>query len=250
MAGHLTMAREHPVSIRIYERHIKLFRFLNDTWIVTTILRSFLEERSQELLNSDRKGKRYYPVPKRDRTVKSRRSDHDVGTVLKSQHERDVFATNIISIVSRMEAFLQECLTAAIIVHPAKLAILDKTGVPLDLFLEIGDREALLERLIEARCQELMFAKPAEYIAKFEKVIAIELPAELVAEYLEVKATRDLLVHNQGRINDIYVAKSGANARGVSGDVLEIDSDYFEQVVTTAKSLSGAIQRLTEKKYK
>ena len=226
-----------------------MFRYLNDTWIVTGMLRDFLQERSEELLNSDYKGKRQYQVPKRSRTVKSRRTDRDVGSVLKAQHERDVFATNIISIVSRMEAFLQECLTIAILAHPGKLSILDKAGVPLELFLELKDHDVLLERLVEARCQELMFAKPADYISKFERVLSIELPAETVADYLEIKATRDLLVHNQGRINNIYVAKAGANKRGENGDELRVDADYFGEVVVTAKSLSGAIQRLTEEQY-
>jgi hypothetical protein len=33
------MSRNHSVSIAIYNRHIRLFRYLNDAWIFTMLMR-------------------------------------------------------------------------------------------------------------------------------------------------------------------------------------------------------------------
>lgn len=188
------MARNHPVSIQIYKRHIRLFRYLNDAWIFTKLMRPELKRRGDELCNNRSKEKKRYPVPKRDRAVKSKRRDSDVGQVFIAQYERGMFDTNIISIVSRLEAFIQECLVIAILDQPKKLSIIEKGGVPLDLFLEHEDRNALLERLITMRCQELMFAKPSDYLTKVVQVLSIEIPKDCIASYIELKATRDVLI--------------------------------------------------------
>ncbi|MDB5405670.1 MAG: hypothetical protein JWL84_582 [Rhodospirillales bacterium] len=243
------MTRSHTVSIETYKRHIRLFRYLNDVWIFTQLMRPELKRRGDELRHSRSKAKKSYPVPKRDRAVKSKRRDSDVGQVFIAQYERGLFETNIISIVSRVEAFIQECLVIAIWDQPEKMSIIDKGGVPLDLFLAHEDRNALLERLIAMRCQELMFAKPADYLAKAAQVLSIEIPKDRIANYLELKATRDVLIHNQGLINRLYIDKAGTKARGQLGDELVIDEDYFGDAVMSAKALSGAMQRETEKKY-
>jgi len=41
----------------------------------------------------------------------------------------------------------------------------------------------------------------------------------------------------------------GAKRAAKSNNELDIDEDYFEEVIKNAKALSGAIQRETEKKY-
>ena len=58
------------------------------------------------------------------------------------------------SAVSRTEANLLECLNIVIAEHPRKLSILaDRTGIPVDLFLEHEDRDVVLERYIALRCE-------------------------------------------------------------------------------------------------
>jgi hypothetical protein len=244
------MARKHPVSTAIYRRHIRLFRYLNDAWIFTTLLRPELETRGKALRESKSKAKKPYPVPKRDRTVSSKRRDSDVGDIFIAQYHRGIFDTNIVSIVSRVESFIQECITIAILNQPKKLSIIgEKSGVPLDLLLAHEDRDDLLEAYIALRCQELMFGKPSDYLAKAAKVLSIKIDKDIMDSYIEIKASRDIIIHSLGRINKIYLDKAGKKARGKAGDELPIDADYFEEVIMIAKSLSGAIQRETEKKY-
>lgn len=244
------MARNNLVSDKIYRRHIRLYRYLNDAWIFTDQLRPHLKERAEELRASPRKGKRRYSVPKEDRTVESRRTDADIGQLYRAQWERGVFETNIVSIVSRTEAFLLECLNIAIVRYPQKLTILaDRAGIPVDLFLEHEDRGVILERYIASRCEALMFAKPKDYLELFKKVLTIDLDADPLSDYLEIKASRDIIVHNLGEINKLYLDKAGDKARGAEGDELVIDKTYFKHVITTVKNLSGSIQRESERVY-
>jgi len=110
------MARNHSLSISIYQRHIRLFRYLNDAWIFVQLMRPELARRGAELRASQNKKKKKYPVPKRDRSVTSGRRDQEIGDVFVSQYERGIFETHIISIVSRVETFIQECMLLGL--HP------------------------------------------------------------------------------------------------------------------------------------
>lgn len=244
------MARKNPVSVAVYKRHIRLFRYLNDTWILTGLMRPELKRRAETLAASTSKVKRRYTVPKKGRIVESRRRDSDIAQIYQSQFDRGIFETNIVAMVSRVEAFIQECLVIVICHHPKKLSIIaDKSGIPLDLFLEHESRDDLLERYVALRCEGLMFGKPAEYLDKVERILSIQIDDDLKKDYIEIKASRDIIVHNLGEINRLYVDKAGEKARGAVGDELVVNRTYFRHVLVTAKTLSGAIQREVEKAY-
>lgn len=245
------MARESPVSKAIYTRHIRLYRYLNDAWIFTELLRPDMKKRSDALRSSKSKAKKSYAVPKRKGTVVSRRRDEDIGQLFYAQHERGIFETNIVSMVSRVEAFIQDCIGIAASAYPAKLSVLaDKSGIPLDLFLEHEDRDDVIRRFVAVKCEGLMFGKPSEYLDKAAKVLAIELDPDTVRAFIEIKASRDIIIHNNGLINKLYVEKASDNRRGAVGEELVIDHAYFRHVIITLKALSGGIQSKTEEVYK
>jgi len=245
------MARKNLVSIAIYRRHIRLYRYLNDTWILTQLMRPELKDRAERMAASTSKAKRRYSVPKKGKSVASRRRDSEIAKIYQAQFRRGIFETNIVAIVSRVEAFIQECLVIVIRNHPKKLSIIaDKAGIPIDLFLEHESRDDLLERYVAVMCEALMFGKPAEYLDKAAKILSIEIDVDLIKDYIEIKASRDIIVHNLGEINRLYVDKAGEKARGAVGDELVINRAYFKHVLVTAKTLSGAIQREVEKVYR
>ena len=94
-----------------------------------------------------------------------------------------------------------------------------------------------------------MFGKPTVYLDKATKVLSIEIDDEFIKDYIEIKASRDIIVHNLGEINSLYVDKAGEKARGALGDELVVNTAYFKHVLVTAKTLSGTIQREVEKVY-
>lgn len=245
------MARESEVTKAIYRRHLNLIRYLNDAWIFTDLLRPELKERARKLRASKSKAKKPYVVPKRGSSVVSKRRDEDIGHVFMAQHDRGIFETHIVSMVSRTEAYLQDAVSIVACAYPKKLSILaDKGGIPLDLFLESEERDDVIRRFVALRCEGLMFGKPADYLDKTAKVLAIELDVGIVSDFIEIKASRDIIIHNSGRINKLYVEKAGEQRRGEAGDELEIDRDYFKHVLTTLKMLSGSIQSKIEDVYK
>jgi hypothetical protein len=245
------MTRNSAVSKAIYTRHIRLYRLLNDAWIFTELLRPDLRARAEMLRSSPSKVKRSYKVPKRSGNVNSKRRDEDIGLIFYAQHERGIFETNIVSLVSRTEAFIQDSLAIVATAYPNKLSVLaDKGGIPLDLFLEHEERGDVIRRFVSMKCEGLMFGKPSEYLEKAAKVLTIELDADVVKAFIEIKASRDIIIHNSGRISKLYIEKAGDQRRGEDGEELVINRAYFRHVIVTLKKLSGEIQSKVEQKYK
>jgi hypothetical protein len=194
--------------------------------------------------------KKRYEVPKGSATAVSLRRDDDVGLIFRAQYLRGLFETNIVNMVSRAEAFIQECAALAVCEFPEKIGILsEKAGIPADLLLTYDTKEQILKRFVALRCEALMFGKPSEYMDKIQRVLSIELDADLCAQYIELKASRDIIVHGRGEINRLYVDKAGAQRRGDVGEELEIDLEYFKHVLVTLKDLSKSIQRETESRF-
>jgi hypothetical protein len=245
------VARRNVVSIGIYKRHLRLLHYLNDTWIFTVLTLPELIRKREALSTTGSKAKKPYAVPSKGRGIVSHRRDDDIAQVYQAQIDRGVFETNIVSIVSRTEAYIQECLSIAIKKYPEKLSLIaEKSGVPIEMLLANESRDDIIHQYIALRCESMMFGKPKEYLQNVEKVLAITIDQDVINEYIEIKASRDIIVHNSGAINKMYVEKAGAARRGEIGDELKIDSNYYRQVLVTVKSLSGIIQRETENKYK
>lgn len=253
------MARDSITSKEIYKKHIRLFRHLNDSWIFMELIRPGFERAAKKLRATKDLDKKTYKVPKEDgkskddqiEMINSFRRDEEVGGLYYYQYNYGLFETNIISAISRTEAFIQDCLVIVINSFPRKLSILaDKSGIPLDLFLGHDRREDIINRYVALKCEGLMFAKPSEYIEKLKKVLDIEIDDDLILDYIEIKASRDIIIHNNGKINELYVNKAGKKARGAVGNNLKVDYEYFRHVIAKLKRLSGIIQRETEKVYK
>jgi len=94
-----------------------------------------------------------------------------------------------------------------------------------------------------------MFGKPLEYMENIQRVLSIELNADLCGKYIELKPSRDIIVHGRGETNRLYVDKAGAQRRGEVGDELEIDLEYFKHVLVTLKDLSKSVQQETENQF-
>lgn len=96
----------------------------------------------------------------------------------------------------------------------------------------------------------LAYARVDAWFAHLEKIVKLGCPSwEQVERLAEIKASRDVLVHNEGIANSIYVDKSMGQARFKEGDTLEIPEHYhrdswelIKQVVS--KIADAAIDRL------
>jgi hypothetical protein len=74
----------------------------------------------------------------------------------------------------------------------------------------------------------MSYKSPGEFADFFGKCVGVNLlECPAFHRYIEVKASRDIFIHNQGVANDIYAKKAASHARVSPGFVLPADAAYF-----------------------
>lgn len=127
------------------------------------------------------------------------------------------------------EAFFTDFLRAWLRAQPHFL--LPTEPVPFPDILSAPDKPALVEEAVERKVLGLFYRKPADWFKFIEDKLHLGRPtADEVARLAEAKATRDVLIHNQGVANDVYLTKSGALARHPLGEFIDLPEPYHHGV--------------------
>ena len=126
--------------------------------------------------------------------------------------------------VSTFEDFLFDLLRLWLAIHPASLS--DKS-LKFGTVLKAGDIATVTLAVIDKELNELKYERVADWFAYLEKLVKLGCPTpEEIEALAEMKASRDILVHNKGIVNAVYVSKSGSKARYKDGENLEISEPY------------------------
>ena len=132
----------------------------------------------------------------------------------------------VLQIVTIIEAMLGDVMRSVVVKYPQKLGA--KRTITIQNVLEAASLQEMHLRATDALINELSYKSPPEF-AEAVKVLTginlLECPA--FHKYVEIKATRDIHIHNRGIANEIYTRKAGSHARVKAGAHLPITNDYF-----------------------
>lgn len=226
--------------------HVDNVRRFNDTHIfVSQSIPVLIDVRNQYRKSKSKKDKKYY-VPYKGRSRFAKRTDVELKKIFDRYIDKDLYTNFIIASVSQLESFLADILRYVILCYPQKLSIkiqgiLTSKDMPLDFLTGSNTIKEALEKAIDRRVNEVFRASPDLYFKYFEEVTGVKIAEEVFEDYIEIKATRDLLVHNTGKINQIYLNKAGKKARGKNGDILKVDDQYFEYCLDVMKRVSRVV---------
>lgn len=132
----------------------------------------------------------------------------------------------LIHLVTLVETMLGDVIRAIVARYPQKLG--GKRTLSLQSVLEATSLEEVHLRATDALLNELSYKSPAEFAESMEQLFSINLlECPAFHHYIEIKATRDIFVHNRGIANDVYARKAGSHARVKSGMALPADLQYF-----------------------
>jgi hypothetical protein len=141
-----------------------------------------------------------------------------------------------VQLTSVFEAFLFDFLRILLTNDPRHLA--QKKQIEVGVALSAADRGALVLLIAERELNELKYDRPSAWFDYMSKIVKLGCPAEDEIERIaEMKAARDLLIHNSGIVNKIYLDKAGAKGRYAIGEPVVIDRPYFNDCWVLAKKL-------------
>jgi hypothetical protein len=96
--------------------------------------------------------------------------------------------------------------------------------------LNSPDKDTIADAVIDKELNEIKYEKVADWFAYFEKLARIGYPGSDEIETLgEIKASRDILVHNKGIVNHLYLWRAGKKSRFKEGEYLEIPEYYHRE---------------------
>jgi len=245
---------KRPLSLRIARRQNAFVREANDVHIFLKQALPLLEKAKEEYGASKHKKDRRYYVPSIRRTKFARRNDNELKNIYDRFITRSLYETFLVMGVSQFESFLADVLREVFFEYPKKLGV-SLSGiapcrqVALEVLLDATDLNEAIEDAIEQHLSSVFFAGPREYLVYVEKVVGANFPVEERDIYVELKATRDLLVHGLGAINALYLSTAGRKARGGLGDEVVVDAKYFSDALATMKRLAGVVKRDAENAY-
>lgn len=129
--------------------------------------------------------------------------------------------------VSLFERFVFDLLRIWLTEHPRSLS---GKQVKFQTVLDSADKDEIVAAVVQKEVLELSYKRVADWFAHFEKIAQLGCPNQYQIERLaEIKASRDVLVHNNGIANSLYVDKSVGQARFANGDRLELSEQYHRE---------------------
>jgi hypothetical protein len=129
-------------------------------------------------------------------------------------------------LVSVVEAMLEDTLRIVLRKFPKKLGA--QKQIDLQLVLEASSIEEVHSKAIDALLNESSYKSPRDFAKSFESFTGVNLlESPAFHRYIEVKATRDVFIHNRGVANQVYLRKSGSHARATMGSKVPCEIGYF-----------------------
>jgi len=245
---------ERPLARKVFSLQVRIVGKLNDVHIFIQQAVPLLEAgRSKFEVSTHKKNRRYY-VPVVGRTKFARRKDKEVKAIYDRFITRELYENLIVTAVSQFESFVFDVLRLIITEYPQKLTLSIKgvetnREVPLEVLLRSDNLKDVINEVIDKRLNTISYAPPKAYLEYLSHIVGVETTDPAFLNFIEIKATRDLIVHNSCIINEVYLSKVGDRKRGEIGETVIIDASYFDHCIATLKRVSGIIKREVEKNF-
>jgi hypothetical protein len=133
-------------------------------------------------------------------------------------------SATFLQFVSLFEDFLLGLIRLWLRAFPQRL---EKRTVRAAVVFGAKDIEEVREQVIQQQVLDLAYRSLPDWFAFLSGLVNLNHPGKDEVERLaEIKASRDVLVHNRGVANAIYVERAGARKRFAAGAKLEIQEPY------------------------
>ena len=161
-------------------------------------------------------------------TIESTRTYKKEELLQRYQHlaYHQLSVNGIVQLITIVEAALSDIIRAVIMKYPKKLG--GKRTLPIKSILEASSIQEVHMKATDGFVNELSYKSPADFAASVQIILPINLlECPAFHKYIEVKATRDIFIHNRGVANEVYIRKAGTHARVNERMVLPADIQYF-----------------------
>jgi hypothetical protein len=174
-----------------------------------------------------------------------------VGAGILNPAENEFFESMYITgLVSTVEATVADLATEFLKCYPGHLA---EKSISLDTLDKAGSIGTAIAVLAEKNANEWSYRRFSEFVGWALGLFDSQarLPDDLIANVTEIKATRDVYVHANGVVNNIYLTKAANFARSsLIGGRLGLGHAYVTHAEQTLGGLLDAFETAIPDKFK
>lgn len=207
---------------------------------VARAIESLRKDRGQilERLHAARDGRLpVEPAGTDEKTVKLELTKEDVDVLIEVVGERQghvegypdlAFQMAFVNLVALFDAFLKDVFFVVLTSNPATLK--SSRSVSYDRVLEYESMAELIDYLAARDLHEVGYKSIPEQIEYYEKRFAITClpPGTDVGALVEVRAIRNLIVHNNGVVNHRFLEEVPASSHALGERILVDESRFLE----------------------
>ncbi|MGQ8335021.1 hypothetical protein ACUNWD_00605 [Sunxiuqinia sp. A32] len=147
----------------------------------------------------------------------------------------------IYQLVTIMDTLQNEIFRNILMEFPNKIS--NKRKVDVEVALGAKSLEEIKISIVNNILNELAYKSPKDYSEEFNKYVGVNLLEHPpFHKYIELKATRDIHIHNSGIANEIYLTKAATLARVKNGEFLPVDIQYFLQTYEACLQLTEILE--------
>lgn len=135
-----------------------------------------------------------------------------------------------------LENFLTDITVEFLTCYPGAL---ESKVFSLETLANAGSVSALLEEMAEKEINALSYKSFPEMLKCFEKIFSFKksLDEKLINDLNEIKCTRDVYIHSDGKANTVYLRKTGEFGRVRIGEKLPLGKDYLADAIVKTTAL-------------
>jgi hypothetical protein len=135
-------------------------------------------------------------------------------------------ANGVVQLVTIIEAMFGDVVRSIVLKFPQKLGA--KRSITMQAVFDSKSIEEVHIRASDTLLNELAYKSPQEFSEALNSLLSINLlECPAFHKYMELKATRDIYIHNRGVANEIYLRKAGNHARVTAQQPLPVNIQYF-----------------------
>lgn len=153
-------------------------------------------------------------------------------------------------VIAHFETMLSDFSKKVLQFYPQKLSIIKKENIALSVNnLNNGE---LIEQIIDNEINRIFYSNLNEQIRILQDISGVQINSNIldIDNLIEIKETRNLLLHNNLIVNDLYLNKTkGVKRAHKKGDVINIDKEYFEKSILHILRILEDITNQVRDKY-
>lgn len=168
---------------------------------------------------------------------------HYIKFEAKQRQKEIIYSGSFIILITYFENMIAKLLRCDFQKHPNRMSLENKTVTYK--MLEMSESiEDVKDYLIEEEVISIMYKSINDWIEYLKKKVKLKL--EYASESLpilnEIMARRNLIVHNEGKVNSIYINIVSKNNNAFKiGDVLFVDKKYIDNTINTLELVGVSI---------